>query len=59
MGLEESPGHPVPGQGLLYALNTDHSVDEKLDGIELSNGIAWSPDERIFYYIDSLAVSTL
>jgi sugar lactone lactonase YvrE len=44
-----------PGQGSLYRLDPDHGVTELLTGIGLSNGIGWSPDDRLMYYIDSLA----
>jgi sugar lactone lactonase YvrE len=37
----------------LYRLNADHSVDIMLEGVSLSNGLAWSPDQSKFYYIDT------
>ena len=40
--------------GALYCLHTDGTVERKLDGIGCSNGLAWSPDNRIMYYIDTL-----
>lgn len=39
--------------GKLYALNNDLSVSVKIEGVSCSNGLAWSPDHRIFYYIDT------
>jgi sugar lactone lactonase YvrE len=41
-------------QGALYCLDTDLSCRKVLDHISISNGIAWSPDNTIMYYIDSL-----
>lgn len=39
--------------GTLYCMETDHSVRAVLKGITISNGITWSPDNKIMYYIDS------
>ncbi len=39
--------------GSLYVLANDHSVNEVLSGITISNGLGWSPDNRIMYYIDT------
>ncbi len=39
--------------GALYRLDRDLSVTRMLDGVTISNGIAWSPDGRSMYYIDS------
>jgi sugar lactone lactonase YvrE len=44
-----------PGKGSLYRLDTDQSVTEIYTGIGISNGIGWSPDNSLMYYIDSLA----
>jgi sugar lactone lactonase YvrE len=43
-----------PEQGALYCLDSDHSCRMAADHISVSNGIAWSPDNQIMYYIDSL-----
>jgi sugar lactone lactonase YvrE len=43
------------GKGSFYRLDTDLSVTEVFTGIGISNGIGWSPDNRLMYYIDSLA----
>ena len=39
--------------GGLYRVDLDRSVTKVLDGIRLSNGLAWSPDSRIMYHTDS------
>ena len=39
--------------GSLYYLGSDLCVRKVLDHIYLSNGLTWSPDNRIMYYIDS------
>jgi sugar lactone lactonase YvrE len=41
--------------GSLYRLDHDHSVARVLTGVGLSNGLGWSPDDRVMYHIDSLA----
>ncbi|XP_073808878.1 regucalcin isoform X2 [Danio rerio] len=38
----------------LYNLQPDHSVVRHFDQVHLSNGLDWSLDHRVFYYIDSL-----
>jgi len=43
----------IPCAGSLYALEKDLTVKMKLDGITCSNGIAWSPDHKTLYYIDT------
>ncbi|HET9895532.1 MAG TPA: SMP-30/gluconolactonase/LRE family protein [Streptosporangiaceae bacterium] len=44
-----------PGRGSFYRLGLDHRVTTLFDGVGISNGVGWSPDDRLMYYIDSLA----
>ncbi len=39
--------------GALYRIDPDYSVTKVSDGIRLSNGLAWSPDNRTLYHNDS------
>jgi sugar lactone lactonase YvrE len=39
--------------GKLYRIKPDYSMETLDDGIELSNGMAFSPDNSLFYYADS------
>ncbi len=39
--------------GALYCLDEDQTIHKKVDGISTSNGIAWSPDQRYMYFIDT------
>lgn len=48
-GTEGQPLHSAR----LYRLEADHSLTEMLKGVSVSNGIGWSPDDRLMYYIDS------
>ena len=49
-----SKGHNnEPGRGHLYRLGLDGSADEVLDGLTISNGLGWSPDQRTMYLTDS------
>lgn len=43
-----------PGAGSLYRLEPDLQVSRQLDGLGISNGLAWSLDDRTMYFIDSL-----
>jgi sugar lactone lactonase YvrE len=44
---------PKP-DGSLYRLDPDLSVHRMLEGVRVSNGIAWSLDGKTMYYIDSV-----
>jgi len=38
---------------LLYRLGLDHTARKVFDGVSISNGIAWTRDDTIMYYVDS------
>lgn len=40
-------------QGALYRVGADHHVARIDSGFGVSNGIAWSPDDRWMYFVDS------
>lgn len=40
-------------QGALYRLDADQSVHTMLEGVSISNGLAWSHDHKRMYYIDT------
>jgi sugar lactone lactonase YvrE len=42
-----------PEKGSLYLLGKDLSVTKKIEAVSISNGLAWSPDHKTFYYIDT------
>jgi sugar lactone lactonase YvrE len=48
MGLNEEPG-----AGALYRLDPDLNVTKVLDAVTVSNGIDWSLDDSLMYYVDS------
>ncbi len=41
------------GRGALYRLNHDLTVTTVLTGVTISNGLAWSPDGSLAYYVDT------
>ncbi|MGY4688697.1 SMP-30/gluconolactonase/LRE family protein [Salibacterium sp. K-3] len=41
------------GDAALYCLDHDFTCTEKLDQISISNGLAWSLDHTVMYYIDT------
>ncbi|HYN07951.1 MAG TPA: SMP-30/gluconolactonase/LRE family protein [Vicinamibacterales bacterium] len=43
----------VRERGALYRLDPDGSVTRVLTGVSISNGIDWSPDDRLMYYVDT------
>jgi len=43
------------GAAALYRIDPDGTITRMHEGLTLANGLAWSPDERTFYLIDSLA----
>ena len=43
----------LEASGSLYSLDPDGSVKTLLTGKRISNGLAWSPDYRTFYHIDT------
>jgi sugar lactone lactonase YvrE len=43
----------IEASGSLYSLNPDGSVNTLLTGTRIANGLAWSPDTRTFYFIDT------
>lgn len=40
-------------QGSLYRLESDGKIDKVLSDVTISNGLAWSPDNRYMYFIDT------
>jgi sugar lactone lactonase YvrE len=48
MDMEETK--PI---GALYRLDASHVVETMVSGVTVSNGLGWSPDGTLFYYIDS------
>jgi sugar lactone lactonase YvrE len=45
---------PPNATSALYRLDADLSVHRMVEGVTISNGIGWSPDNRHMYYVDTL-----
>ncbi len=43
----------VPGAGSLYRIEPDGHVKTMLGDVTISNGIGWSPDDTVMYYVDT------
>ena len=43
----------TPGAGTLYRLDPDGSVRVVIDSVSTSNGLDWSPDGTLAYYVDT------
>src|SRR5690606_33230087 len=41
------------GLGALYCIENGGIVRKKIENVSISNGLGWSLDNRIFYYIDT------
>jgi len=41
------------GEAALYRLDVDHSLHTMVTGVSTSNGLVWSADAKLFYYIDT------
>ena len=50
-----SAGEQDPPTGALYCLHRDGSISKVIDQVYLSNGLAWSADGSLFYFIDTTA----
>lgn len=44
----------APGRGQLFRVGADGERSTVLDAVGISNGIGWSPDGGLAYYVDSL-----
>lgn len=54
MNWERKPGYFERGIGNLYLIDSDRKLTRKQDNLTISNGLAWSSDNRKFFFIDSI-----
>ena len=52
--MESSPGVNERQIGSLFSLDKELQLQKHVDEIDISNGLAWTPDNSIMYYIDSV-----
>ncbi len=53
VGFDKTSPRPRLGQGTLYSVGTDGSINSHLNGLDISNGLAWTDDTKTMYYTDS------
>lgn len=51
--MTDNPGQYHKCRGSLFTVEFDGIVTKRLSNISISNGMAWSPDNKLFYYIDT------
>ncbi|KAE9527844.1 hypothetical protein AGLY_012668 [Aphis glycines] len=51
--IDDNSGQYHKCRGSLYSVDFDGTVTKRLPNISISNGMAWSPDNKFFYYIDT------
>uniref|UniRef100_A0A8D2ZCI5 Regucalcin n=1 Tax=Scophthalmus maximus TaxID=52904 RepID=A0A8D2ZCI5_SCOMX len=57
MGKETGPAEDERQQGSLFSVTSDLTVTRHLSQVDISNGMDWSPDQKTFFYIDSLSLT--
>lgn len=50
--MVEDPAVAV-GSGALYCLHPDYGLLERINDVEISNGLCWSPEGTVMYHADS------
>ncbi|XP_029345448.1 uncharacterized WD repeat-containing protein C1306.02 [Acyrthosiphon pisum] len=51
--MEDNPGHYYKHRGSLFSVELDGTVNKRLSNVSISNGLAWSSDNKEFYYVDT------
>jgi sugar lactone lactonase YvrE len=51
--IQGNPGHYHKDQGSLFSVEQDGTVVKRLSNVSIGNGLAWSSDNKEFYYIDT------
>lgn len=51
--IEGNPDHYYKYRGSLFSVELDGTVNKRLSNVSISNGMAWSSDNKEFYYVDT------
>ncbi|KAH9491766.1 hypothetical protein Btru_045737 [Bulinus truncatus] len=59
LGPSLAPGVIQMGCGTLYSFSRDHTISSHLTKLDISNGMDWSNDNSVMYFIDSMTFSVM
>ncbi|XP_050428277.1 uncharacterized protein LOC126838155 [Adelges cooleyi] len=51
--MEDLPGHYHKSRGTLFSVELDGSIVVRVPNVSISNGLAWSSNNKEFFYIDT------
>lgn len=54
MGFEMGPGKFEPEAGSLFSLDLGRTIRHHIPNVHISNGLAWTDDNKTMFYIDSI-----
>lgn len=59
MGFEDGKGDFERNRGSLYVMDNNLKISPRISDVDVSSGVAWTPDSQIMFYIDTLAFTVV